>query len=1185
MRSRMAEGPRRTARSALFLTAASAAVPALLLGQAAVAVAAPAAKTASAAIGGLQALTAAQAAQLSKNADQRVIVIMKSQPAAARVGTSAQRARAAGILASQAPLTAELHAVHATGIRSYQLVNALAAEMSAGEVARLKADPAVSEVIPDVTIRGAVPEQASATGSPASAGSGRATTHSLKAKVIPGACSSGKPQLDPEGLALTGTASDNSHQPTARSLGITGAGVKVAYIADGLDPNNVNFIRSDGTSVFDKTTGGDYEDFSGDGPGQPTDGDEAFLDANTIAGQGIHVYNVQKFSAQADPTACNLQIEGVAPGASLVGLDTFSENSISTTSGFLQAINYAVETDHVNVINESFGSNAFPDVSALDAVDQFDNAAVAAGVVVSASTGDSGPFNTIGSPATDPAVISAGGSTDFRFYAQTNYAGARYFAKGWLSDNISSLSSGGFDETGGTVDLVAPADLSFASCDASAEFSGCTNFKGQPSDVEESGGTSESSPFVAGAAALVIQAYRNTHDGATPTPALVKEILLSTATDLGAPATEQGAGLVNSYKAVQLAESIRTSSVAPKPVGSTLLKSASQLHATGKPGTRAHWSVTITNTGAQSQVVALKGRTFGSDHNVRTGTVRLSDAKSAKFANYQGLRNNYAVFHFKIPKGQNRLAASLAWPGNRSYCLQDACETGLNSRVRLILIDPRGRLAAHSLPQGPGNFGTADVLHPLGGRWTGVIFGDVAADGGTNGTVSWRVATERFAPFGSVSPSSVTLAAGASRTVTVAARTPSAPGDSSGAVVISSDHGAGGVNTIPVTLRSLVNVARGGKFRGTLTGGNGRNNGQGQDEYYEFGVGAGVHDIAATVSLANDSADPVGAYLISPEGDALGYGENSVATGVNPSTGLPTFAAEKSLTAYALNPVRGTWTLVVDFAEPVVGNEVSQPYTGSIRFTRAKATAAGLPDNAGTKLTAGKRITVPVKITNRGAAPADFFIDPRLNATAQLTLAPLDPPDTGISLPLALTSEPPVYVVPAETSSVSVAVSGSVPVMFDYTSVAGSPDLASSASLAGALCSATPSASYTPAGGSVTPGIWAVLPDECGPYPAAAPAATASVTMTAHAEKFDTTIRSNVGDPWRASVNPSSLFRLFVIRPGQTKTIKVTITPAGAAGTHVSGHLYVDEFFDGVPPYGQETGDELAALPYSYTIK
>jgi len=90
--------------------------------------------------------------------------------------------------------------------------------------------------------------------------------------------------------------------------------------------------------------------------------------------------------------------------------------------------------------------------------------------------------------------------------------------------------------------------------------------------------------------------------------------------------------------------------------------------------------------------------------------------------------------------------------------------------------------------------------------------------------------------------------------------------------------------------------------------------------------------------------------------------------------------------------------------------------------------------------------------------------------------------------------------------------------------------------------------------------------------------------MTAITKAFDPAVTSATGDLWSISTNAAASFSPIVINPGATATINVTITPAGASGTTVHGTLYVDDFESGVPPYGQFTGDELAGLPYAYTI-
>jgi hypothetical protein len=402
--------------------------------------------------------------------------------------------------------------------------------------------------------------------------------------------------------------------------------------------------------------------------------------------------------------------------------------------------------------------------------------------------------------------------------------------------------------------------------------------------------------------------------------------------------------------------------------------------------------------------------------------------------------------------------------------------------------------------------------------------------------------------------------------VTVTAATPSSPGDAAGSIVLSNG------SSIAVTLRSLVNVAAGGTFSGTLTGGNGRDPGEGQTQYYEFNVGSGVRDITASVRFANDPTDPVSAYLISPDGNTTGFGSNSL-------LGIYWTA----LTAWTLNPVPGTWTLIVEFAEPVVGNEVSQPYSGSIVFNQARAHATGLPDSPDVTLASGKAVTIPVTITNTGAGPEAYYIDPRLGTTQSLALQELGTLTSNVtSLPLI--GPYPYWLVPTETSSLQVSQSATLPAMFYLSPFEGAPDLTSAGSGPGTMCTDNEAVTYTPPGGTVTAGEWAVQPAECGPYSTSAEYGTATLTVTAVTRTIDPAITSTTGDLWSIAANPLTTITPLIIARGQTATIDVTITPSASPGSLVSGDLFIDDLAGPLSPSGQATGDELAELPYKYTV-
>ena len=1094
--------------------------------------------------GALGQLTLAQITALAAQADQPSIVIFKNQhPEAPATGASLPQ-RTQVLDSEQAGVKSELAQLHAHNLKTFHLVNAVSATISKAEAQRLATDPAVQAVVPDVAR--SVVQAANKTGGSGGAGGAADAAAASTQPICPAA--GAPPLLEPEALQVMHVENQSGDSsPAAHDLA-TGAGVKVGIIADGFDPNNSDLIRNGKSIVFD------YRDFSGYGNNAPTDGRESFLDAGSIAAQGNTTYSLNEFVNPAHPLPpnCNIRIKGVAPGASLAVMNVGGSAPFFFDSTIVQAIEWAVTVDRVDVLNESFGGSPFPD-TANDPVILADNAAVRAGVVVVASSGDAGPTNTIGAPASDPGIITAGGTTTLRVYRQATRYGVNLVPGGWEDNNITALSSAGTTQFGPrTIDVVAPSDRGWTLCSRNtAHYFGCADFDNNniPQPIWAAGGTSESAPLTSGTAALVIQTYRAGHHGQSPSPALVKRIIASTATDLGAPADRQGAGLVNTLKAVQMARSLANEG---DSIGG-LLASVTSLTSIAPAGSDRTFHVSVTNTGSTSKTLRPSVVMLNSSHlSEDQGSVVLGAAPA--FVDDRGRTDPFKEHDFTVPAGADYLNGDITW---------DAFHFG--GQVFETVFDPAGNVAEYSLlgTEASGH-GHIEVRKPTAGLWRAIIF-TIPGPPGVNytGKVGFDYFTQQFISAGSATPPAQTLEPGDTGHVTVRMDVPATAGDLAASLRLST--GSADDGSIPIVLRSLVPIsAAGGTLQGVLTGGASL----GEQHTFQFDMPRGKPSLNVAFAVPDGHFAIIG-ILVDPFGQPL----DDQGTIYIDQAGGAHFL--KTMQFFERQPAAGRWSLVVWLFQAIAGLDgahFTEPFTGQISFTAPSVAATGLPNSPSTVLARGVPAHATLNFSNTGNSIKDYFADARLTQSVTQPLLAYNSPTP---IPLTNPNQPPLVFVPPGSTHLTVVGHGNIPITMDIAGTGSDPDILG-VPLPGNFDVAQARAP------ELAPGQWLAITEPKGPFPPTGePAgAQADISATVEMAAFDSAVTADSGNAWiPLAVDNSYPYNPKTLSPGQTGSITLTITPDAPRGTVVHGYVQLETF-------SQFTfqGDEIIRIPYTYRV-
>ena len=841
-----------------------------------------------------------------------VIVVLKSQHAGLNLRTQAGTLKA-DALSEQASIVSSIRSSGGTGVLQVTEPSSVAATLSASEVSALRGNPAVAEVIPDPKIQVA----------PASPLPVPRVTHVLKTSNSgPDACpfnpaGPGKPLQEGEADADIHASNGNPNAPDEANSIATGTGVVVANEGMNELAGNPNFTRADGSHVVIDAPSYTANDSN----------DEFYGDASSIAAQGTVTYQYSGALPNATvpiPPDCAFYIKGDAPGASLVDLsDTPYDSAEQTLAQVVSGVDNAVSNDGADVISESFGVPYVPGTPDATYFESVDNAAVAAGVTVVVSAGDNGLSGTVNQPASDPNVIAAAAVDNFRLVAMDDGD------KSYVSNNIAAISSAGTTPTNKLVDLSAPGwyGTEAACADGSG---GCPpNYP-----TESMRGTSESAPLIAGAAADVIQAYRDAHNGASPTPAQVKEILTSTATDIDAPADQQGSGLLNAYAAVKAAQEMPGTTL-PGSNGSTALVSTpSQLDLAGTGGSVTSQSVSLYNTSGSPVTVTGNYRQIGPEAQIGKVVTENVSAPNPSLPVPEAGATAASPITFTVPPHLGRLDVDMIWPDPTN-----------SNRLYIQLFNPSGALTQESYDDGtlptatrPGSIPNTqhiEVSAPAPGRWTArILWGGADQDlalgpivpGTYTGPMSFKVSGQNWITTPASRP--VVIPAHASAPVPLRVTFPASPGDHPESVQFAATNGGRtvGASSVPVARRTLI-PSSGGSFQTQITSSVGRNQGGasiGQVSTDNIDVPSGLSQLSVSFKTADVSPDnTITYYLVSPTGTVAATGTTPDATGTSPGT----------VTLSTADPVSGTWEIDVELGLTTSGNEFTQAVYGTVTET------------------------------------------------------------------------------------------------------------------------------------------------------------------------------------------------------------------------------------------------------------